>query len=162
MRNPTEDLEPDLEPIEIDETDEDRFCDPNIPVGFVRKFNWNKKDFEAISLPCNEDDTKKILSAIVNQAVKDFERLAHPEARRKKTDKESWETARGFLFEENYTIDYGDSQLTFSEILKIIGDGSLSLTSMRRSLISKTVATWEDQGRKLDYKFYKKPLKINL
>ena len=155
MRDPIEDLE------NQDESDEDRLCNPNIPIGTVRQFIWNNRSFDVVSTPCDEDDTKKIIGAIVSQAVKDFERLAHPEARRKKSDKESWETARAFLFEDEYALDYGDLQLTFSEALKVVGDGSLSLTSMRRSLIAKTVAAWEDQGRKLDQKFYKKALKLN-
>ena len=115
----------------------------------IRYFEWNKHTFEVVSTPCTIDDTKKLISAIVAQAVKDFERLAPITSRKRKADIENWETARGFLFDD------GDTELNFAEMLTIVGDGDgFSVYSLRKSLVEKTTNLWALQGVILDDEFY--------
>jgi len=109
----------------------------------VRYFEWNKTIFKVISTSCTLTDTKVLMSAIISQAVKDFERLANPSSRKKKADIEYWETAKGFLFDDNYLIQYGDLELNFAEMLNSIAEESgFCIFSLRRSLIKKTTGFW--------------------
>ena len=109
----------------------------NLEAPLIRTFEWNNSTFEVWNSPCDMDDCKKLLTAIVGQAVKDFERLAHTGARTKKASAQDWAYARGFLFDDDYFIDYGGHGLGFAEILSIIG--GFSVRSMRESLIDKTI-----------------------
>ena len=110
----------------------------------IRTFEWNNTTFEVVNADCDMDDCKKLLTAIVGQAVKDFERLAHTSARTKKTSALDWSTARGLLFSDDYFIDYGGQDLGFAEILSIIG--GFSIRTMRESLVEKTTTYWSAQG----------------
>lgn len=120
----------------------------------IRTFEWNNTTYEVWNNPCDMDDCKKLLTAIVSQAVKDFERLAHPPARTKKSSAQDWASARGFLFDEDYFIDYGGQNLGFSEVLTTIG--GFSIRSMRASLIEKTTIYWEVLGVQLPDNFWHK------
>lgn len=123
----------------------------------VREFDWNGKTFYVFSSPCSEEDSVKILTAIIHQAVKDFERLAHPSQRTSKASRESWSTASKFLFDNDYIIDYGDVELNLKEMLYYINpEGSFSVSSLRRSLVSKTIEYWEKEGKKLSDNFWLK------
>ena len=81
--------------------------------------------------------------------------MASPKARKRKADKENWITACGFLFDNEYTIPYGDIEMTFHELLAVVGNGDgFNLSSLRRSLIEKTIRFWSLQGETLDDEFY--------
>jgi hypothetical protein len=96
------------------------------------------------------------MTEIIHQAVKDFERLALPSARKDKASRENWTTARGLLFEDDYTIDYGDIPVTFKDMLEFIStDGSFSVSSMRKSLITQTFGYWKIKGEQLEEEFWK-------
>ena len=122
----------------------------------IRYFEWNKQIFEVVNAPCNLDDTKKLITAIISQAVKDFERLAAPVQRKRKADTENWHSACGLLFDDDYLIQYGDTELNFAEMLVIIGSGDgFSVPSLRKSLIAKTTQLWKAQGEILEDEFYR-------
>jgi len=122
----------------------------------IRSFIWNNKTFYVVSAECTIADTAKLMTEIIHQAVKDFERLALPSARKDKASRENWTTARGLLFEDDYTIDYGDIPVTFKDILEFIStDGSFSVSSMRKSLITQTFGYWKIKGEQLEEEFWK-------
>jgi len=121
----------------------------------VREFEWNGSTFFVMNTPCSSEDSIKLLTAIIHQAVKDFERLAHPSSRTDKVTRESWSTASQFLFDNNYLIDFGDLQLNLSDmLLHISPKGSFNVPSLRRSLIQKTNEYWEDKGETVPEGFW--------
>ena len=96
------------------------------------------------------------MTEIIHQAVKDFERLALVSARKDKTNRENLSTARGLIFEDDYTIEYGDIPVTFGDMLEFIStDRIFSVSSMRKSLIAQTIGYWKAKGKQLEEEFWK-------
>lgn len=67
------------------------------------------------------DDVRCLLLAMINQAIWDFRySQSHKIDRRSIVSQDDAETARAFLFEPDYTIDYGDRQLTLVDICTVL------------------------------------------
>lgn len=62
----------------------------------------------------HDDECRYLLIKMVEQAVRDFINLEFSKVPIEKT---YYETAVGFLFDDNYRIDYGGQELSFSDVL---------------------------------------------
>lgn len=128
----------------------------NLDGPLIREFDWNGKTFYVVNTECTVADTARLMTEIIHQAVKDFERLALVSARKDKTNRENWSTARGLIFEDDYTIEYGDIPVTFGDMLEFIStDRIFSVSSMRKSLIAQTIGYWKAKGKQLEEEFWK-------
>ena len=122
----------------------------------IREFEWNGKIYYVISTECDETDTRKLMIAIINQAVKDFERLAWPGARKDKPSIENWETARDLFFRENYHFDYGDIPITLEDMLDYISfEGAFQLSTIRARIIEQAKIYWQNKNKQLGEDFWK-------
>jgi hypothetical protein len=63
------------------------------------------------------EECRVLFLKIIEQAKRDLVNLVNTTSPSKK---EIWEEARQFLFEDDYTIDWDDRELTFTEITEIL------------------------------------------
>lgn len=63
------------------------------------------------------DECKRLILKIIEQAIRDYISLEHARA---PIEKYYYETACEFLFNEEYTIDYGGEDKTMRDLLDIL------------------------------------------
>ncbi len=75
------------------------------------------------------DECRLIFLHLIRQAIDDYHIFKD---RKSAEDKEVWETAAGFLFDDNYTIDWGTHSLTLKDICQYL---NLNTNWLRQKLI---------------------------
>lgn len=95
-----------------------------------------------------KEDYKKIVSAIIEQAMLEYIKLQHPKARKKKPMQEAFANAVDIFFLSSYTFKYfknlDGSNKTLKDMLKIILDKSNpDLKEMKTYLIQSSILHWE-------------------
>jgi hypothetical protein len=84
--------------------------------GLVRYFLWNNKEYKVTNRYCLRDEATLLLKAILQQAVNDYLKLSCKKLT-KEEDRWNFETAKGFLFDDNYCIQYGDIEISVRDII---------------------------------------------
>lgn len=64
-----------------------------------------------------EDDARFIILKVLDQSIRDYITLYNAVSQK---EKEDWETANLFLFENDYTIDWGEWEITPTELLDLV------------------------------------------
>jgi hypothetical protein len=63
------------------------------------------------------DESKALLLHVIKQAVDDYQIFKN---KTREDHKEIWESARRFIFDDDYYIDWGDVQLNLEQICELI------------------------------------------
>lgn len=105
--------------------------------GLVRYFLWNDKEYSCLNEPCFRDDAITLLRVILQQAVNDYVKLSCKKLT-KEEDKFNFQTAAGFLFDDDYYINYGGMDMSCSDIVFYL-TGSEPNMSMFREGIERQV-----------------------
>jgi len=101
--------------------------------GLIRYFLWNNKEFKVVNKHCLHDESTLLLKAILQQAVNDYVKLSC-KVLTKDDDKWHLETARQFLFDNHYHIDYGDMKLTAREVIYFLNGCDPNMDMFRAGL----------------------------
>lgn len=96
--------------------------------------------------PVENDEARYLILKIVEQAIRDFISLSKSSI---PIERGYYETACGFLFDDEYRIDYGDEEKSLKELLEII---DIQLDWFRehvvklknKQCIQKTKRIWND------------------
>lgn len=64
------------------------------------------------------DECKTLLLHVIKQAVDDYRAFKD---KTREDHQEIWVTASGFIFDDNYYIDWGDQQLNLDQICDFVG-----------------------------------------
>jgi len=65
-----------------------------------------------------DDECRRIILKIIEQAIRDYISLENATA---PIEKYYYQTARDFLFDDEYAIDYGGEDKTIHDLLDIVG-----------------------------------------
>ena len=88
------------------------------------------------------EECRFLLMKIIVQAVRDYCSLANAEL---PSDRTLWEETKGFLFDDEYRIMWGNTELSFEDILDIL---SLDIAWFREQTQKKFKAKDNENGRK--------------
>lgn len=78
---------------------------------------WNENEYKPTECLPEEDECKYLLLKIVEQAVRDYLSLENSVA---PIEKFHYNTASDFIFNDLYSIDYGEKEFSLEKILSIL------------------------------------------
>jgi len=81
-------------------------------------YKWGEITFNLHRPELEEDECRFFLMKIIEQSIRDIVNLSNSDS---SVDNFYFNTARDFIFDDEYTIDYGSKELTFSDILHTLG-----------------------------------------
>jgi len=84
---------------------------------YDRFHSYGDVHFYLSSYDLNIEEARFILLKIVEQAIRDYVSLFNSELA---TEQQYWETAKDFIFDDEYTIAWGEVDLTFESVLNIL------------------------------------------
>ncbi len=121
-----------------------------------RSFQWNNKLHEFECTSGTYEDARRLRIAVVSQAIKDFIFYFHPKRRKGESAIWNWETAKGLLFDDEYHIMFGDTEMSGRELIaEALGYEDINpilMEEARDNLIKQAREYWE--GRLSDTKGY--------
>jgi hypothetical protein len=100
-----------------------------------------------MSLENNLDDTPNVqechylILQVINQAIKDYE---HFRNKTREDDKAIFESANAFLFDNNYTFDWGDHEVNLEYLCSII---NIEIEWLRNKIVEKLEVVMLTDGR---------------
>jgi hypothetical protein len=100
----------------------------------IRYFLWNNKEFCSVNNQCYSDDAKVLMRVVLQQAINDFIKYTNKEPI-KNDEKYDFETAKGFLFDDDYQIDFGDISLTTRDVLYYITGSDPNMDMFREGIL---------------------------
>lgn len=102
------------------------------------------------STPGTDEDARELIKRIVAQALKDYVFYYHESRRVKPDDIEAWETAKGLLFDNNYTIKFGLWEMGINQLVaEAYGYEKANfkmIIRMRKRIELKAKAYWKERG----------------
>jgi len=101
--------------------------------GLVRYFVWNDREYSVVNTPCYKDDAITIFRAILQQSVNDYIKLSSKKLT-KDEDKMNLQTAVGFLFDDDYIVNFGEIDLDARDLLFYLTGNEPNMTIFRNSL----------------------------
>jgi hypothetical protein len=104
--------------------------------GLVRYFVWNNREYSVVNRPCYIDDAKTILRAILQQAINDFIKLSSKKLT-KDEDKFDLQTAKGFIFDDDYVVDFGGMDLNIRDLLFYLQGSEPNMDIFRASVMER-------------------------
>jgi hypothetical protein len=104
--------------------------------GLVRYFKWNDKEYSIVNARPFSDDAKVILRAILTQSINDYVKL-HPGESTKEEDRFNYQTARNFLFDDDYVIDYGGIDIGIRDLIFFITGTDPNMEMFRAGILRK-------------------------
>jgi hypothetical protein len=84
---------------------------------YNRIYNYGRVEFYLSEFMPDEDQCRFIILKVLEQAVRDFTSLADSFLPH---DKEVWQEAKDFLFDNEYKLLWGDWELTTEEFLQLV------------------------------------------
>jgi hypothetical protein len=88
----------------------------------------------------NFQECEYLILQVINQAIKDYE---HYRNRTKEEDKEIFESARDFLFEDSYYFYWGDQQVNLSYLCSLI---DIDINWLRNKIIERLEIKMNSSG----------------
>lgn len=70
------------------------------------------------NFPVYPEQARYLLLKVIEQAIRDYISLVHSTI---PSEQQLWETARGFLFDDDYIIDWGNKEINLDEALMMLG-----------------------------------------
>lgn len=98
------------------------------------------------------DDYKKLIKAVIDNAISDYCKLQHPKNRNKKNLNEDFLTAVDLFFDptfefDSFTSEVNDGNLTTQEVLSIMLDSdSIDIHHAQKHVINKSIDYWWDKN----------------
>jgi hypothetical protein len=80
--------------------------------------SWGTCKFVLEEIRPQEDECRYLLLKMIEQAIRDYVNLGHSLI---PVEKQHHETAKGFLFDDSYLIEYGEFEVGLSDILDVLG-----------------------------------------
>lgn len=99
----------------------------------VRYFLWNGKEYQVVNAECFPDDGKILMRAIFQQAINDYIKLSSKKLL-KEEDKVNFDTAKGFLFDDDYTIDFGGMDITLKDMVFFMTGSDPNMEMLRAGI----------------------------
>ena len=84
---------------------------------YDREHHYNQVVFSLPYYLPNPEEVRFLIMKVIEQAVRDYCSLANAEL---PAEKALWETARGFIFDDSYTVDWGDKEYRLEDLLDIL------------------------------------------
>ena len=98
------------------------------------------------------EDYKKIMSAILRQAIDDYIRMQHPRYRRRKYEKEAFWSACNLLWDDNHILQIEDDEgrpMTLRALAIAAADReNVDLKRLRQYLLDESVIYWNEKKMK--------------
>lgn len=101
--------------------------------GLVRYFLWNNKEYKSVNRHCLKDEATLLLKAILQQAVNDYIKLSCKKLT-KDEDKWNFETAQGFLFDDDHYINYGGMEITVRDVIFFLSGYDPNMDMFRKGI----------------------------
>lgn len=98
----------------------------------------------------NELDLRRLMRAILDQAIDDYVKLQHPTSRKKKYMQEAFESSVNMFFDETYTFMYlcddDDDPMDFSEFIhKLMDDDRVEARKIRDHVVTLAKTFWDNK-----------------
>ena len=98
------------------------------------------------------EDYKRIMSAILRQAIDDYIKMQHPRYRRRKYEKEAFWSACNLLWDDNHILQIEDDEGNPMN-LRALAKGAanrenVDLKKLRQYLLSESVIYWNEKKMK--------------
>ena len=117
----------------------------------IREFTWRNKTYTFSSKTTYDiEETRILLEKIFLQAVNDFKFYYSKTKRNTEYEKQTYETAKGFLFDDNYYIDFGEIQLQAKDIIEEIRNSTVDIDKMekiRKRIVYQAKKYWGERNR---------------
>jgi len=81
------------------------------------------------------DEAKRVLLRVIEQAVRDFINYQNPTTI---WEQEYFTTAKGFLFDDDYRVSWGDWECSLQDLLDIF---DIEASWLRKNILSKLLPT---------------------
>jgi len=96
------------------------------------------------------EDYRKLMSAILRQAMDDYIKMQHPNRRRKKYEKEAFWSAVGLLWDPAYAMDIADhdgDSMGLLELAKAAADReNLNVEALHEYLLQESNRYWDEKN----------------
>ena len=100
----------------------------------------------------SHEDYRKLMSAVLRQAMDDYIKLQHPRSRRRKYEREAFWSARDLLWDNECSLSIADEEgheMTLEALAKAAADReNVDLDRLRSYLISESIEYWENKDVK--------------
>ena len=120
----------------------------------VRSFTWRGKTYTFDTRKeYTIEDMRILLEKIFLQAVNDFKFYYSKEKRNTECEKQTYKTAKGFLFDDDYYIDFGPIQLQARDIIEEIRNTDVDdkrMEKIRKRIKYQAKKYWRER-RKQEY-----------
>ena len=97
----------------------------------------------------SHEDHRKLMSAILRQAMDDYIKMQHPRYRRRKYEREAFWSARDLLWDEECELDITDEEhdpLTLKTLAMAASDReNVDLNRLRSYLIEQSIKYWDEK-----------------
>ena len=100
-------------------------------LSYEEVYLWGKARFTLTRTIPSEEETRYLLLKVVEQAIRDYVSIRR-QTRIGPADQNALETAQGFLFDDEYRIDWGGEILSLNQILEVL---DLSQEWLRRKIL---------------------------
>ena len=84
-------------------------------------YTWGNVKFKLEAFTPQQDECRLLMIKVVEQAVRDYMNLEHSAI---PIEQQYYQTAIGFIFDDDYRVDYGSTEMSFADILTCIFDDS--------------------------------------
>lgn len=84
---------------------------------YEKEHSYGEVKFFLSDYTPNIEEVRFLLMKVIEQAVRDYCSLSNAEL---PAEKLLWETAKGFIFDDDYRICWGDKEYSFEDILNIL------------------------------------------
>lgn len=97
----------------------------------------------------SHEDHRKLMSAILRQAMDDYVKMQHPRYRRRKYEREAFWSARDLLWDDQFELDITDEEgdpMTLRTLAMAASDReNVDLERLRSYLIEQSVTYWSEK-----------------
>ena len=91
--------------------------EPENPIRYGVEHDYNNVKFRLEDFTPDNEESRILIMKVVEQAVRDYLLLYNSEFA---NEKEAWETAHDFLYDDEYRLEWGTWTLSPEELLEII------------------------------------------
>lgn len=84
---------------------------------YDKDYTYGRITFHLKDYTPDEEQCRFLILKVLEQAVRDYVSLASSEV---PNDKALYETARDFLYDDDYTIWWGDKEMTTEQLMEIV------------------------------------------
>jgi len=95
------------------------------------------------------DDHRKLMSAVLRQAMDDYVKMQHPRHRRRKYEREAFWSARDLLWDDSCTLQIEDdegNEMTLEALCKAASDReNVDVEALRSYLLEQSTTYWREK-----------------